>query len=431
MESLGVNVSNGWVSPSAVSGIFSGHDVVILTHTAASQSGVIPTAYGSGVPVIAVPVGGLVEQIDPGVSGLLTADRSPQAVAAEIRRLAEDRSLLQRLRIGVTQGRQQRSMKSFLTAISAVGLKGISPRGYPSLAGPTKCKPSISVVVPVYNRSHSIARAINSVLAQSVTPDEIIVVDDGSTDNLASALEPFSDRVRIIRHASNMGAGGARNTGVSAATGELIAFLDSDDAWTQHKLASQMAFMQKHALSTSCTGFEIITDKKSVSRIAWRPYGEILGVSDFAWGCYISPGSTLLSSRDFFLKSGAFDDRFQRFEDWDLMLRMVETSDNAFGFLNKLLATIYLERKIGSESWLAALDMLQEKHEGSLKERSKSLPRKLRSGVAFNRASVFATQRNWEAVTRELSKAILFAPFGNWPFRVILSERLRTLPIRM
>ena len=98
--------------------------------------------------------------------------------------------------------------------------------------------PTISVVIPNYNRAALIGETLDNVLAQSRPPDEVIVVDDGSTDDSAAVVERFGKRVTLIRQ-DNRGPGPARNRGLAAAGGELIQFMDSDDLWSLNKLEAQ------------------------------------------------------------------------------------------------------------------------------------------------------------------------------------------------
>jgi glycosyltransferase involved in cell wall biosynthesis len=106
--------------------------------------------------------------------------------------------------------------------------------------------PAVSVVVPAYQAASTIGRAIDSLLKQSRTPDEILVIDDGSHDDLAAALQPYGDRVQLFRQ-ENGGAARARNRGIELATGELIAFLDADDYWEPDKLERQLAVLKRHS----------------------------------------------------------------------------------------------------------------------------------------------------------------------------------------
>src|ERR1700722_1374407 len=92
--------------------------------------------------------------------------------------------------------------------------------------------PRVSIIIPVYNRSHTLSRALASVFQQTFKEFEVIIVDDGSTDALDDVLKLYADpRLHIYKHSINKGASAARNTGIKVAQGSLIAFLDSDDAW--------------------------------------------------------------------------------------------------------------------------------------------------------------------------------------------------------
>jgi len=102
--------------------------------------------------------------------------------------------------------------------------------------------PLVSVIMPAFNAAYFIEEALLSVLAQNYQPLEILVVDDGSTDDTAAVVARFGDKIRYIRQ-SNAGPGAARNKGLEFATGEWIAFLDSDDTWLPGKLAKQAALM--------------------------------------------------------------------------------------------------------------------------------------------------------------------------------------------
>lgn len=117
--------------------------------------------------------------------------------------------------------------------------------------------PRVSVIIPCHNAAAVIGRALASVQAQSLAEWEAIVVDDGSTDATAQALEPFliDPRIRLIRLPANTGAGPARNAGLDLARGRWVAFLDADDEWHPEKLARQAAFMVQHAAAVSATAY--------------------------------------------------------------------------------------------------------------------------------------------------------------------------------
>ena len=111
--------------------------------------------------------------------------------------------------------------------------------------------PRVSVVIPSFNRAGMIEEAIGSVLAQTYENFELIVIDDGSTDNTPLVLENYGNRVLSYRQ-RNGGVSAARNKGIESATGSLIAFLDSDDLWLPEKLACQVDFFDTHPDAMIC-----------------------------------------------------------------------------------------------------------------------------------------------------------------------------------
>ena len=115
----------------------------------------------------------------------------------------------------------------------------------------------VSIVVPVYNASAYIADTILSVLGQDHKDIELILVDDGSSDQSARIAEEYSsDKVRLLDNTEGKGAAGARNTGIKASTGRYLAFIDADDLWEKDKLSSQIEFMERTDAAFSFTGYE-------------------------------------------------------------------------------------------------------------------------------------------------------------------------------
>ncbi len=108
-------------------------------------------------------------------------------------------------------------------------------------------QPLVSVIIPTYNRADLIGHTLDSAINQSYRNLEIIVIDDGSVDNTEEVVKAIGDsRIRYIRHQTNCGGSTARNTGIEAARGEYIAFLDSDDIWVPNKIQLQLASIQMH-----------------------------------------------------------------------------------------------------------------------------------------------------------------------------------------
>ena len=275
--------------------------------------------------------------------------------------------------------------------------------------------PSISAIIPVYNRAHCIGRALDSVLAQTRPVDEILVVDDGSGDDLASALSPYAAAVRVIRHPSNRGAGAARNTGIAKAKSDYVAFLDSDDTWHSDKTARQMEFMSATEVSCSCADVVIVSGQMSHASV--RPYNTIMPLSQLVLGCYQCPGPTLISERRLLLAVGSFDTQFARYEDWDLLLRM-GIDGYRIGYLKQAVATNYRGLNYTPHTAHVSLDMLLAKHAPLLSSQY-SLYRRFKAGVAFNRASLYMVEKKILHVITELIKSLYWHPF-NWPMRVIL-----------
>lgn len=181
--------------------------------------------------------------------------------------------------------------------------------------------PRVSVVIPAYNRERTLLRAVRSVLDQSFRDLELIVVDDASTDDTRTVVEGLADtRVRCVSHDRNRGAAAARNTGIRAARGDYVAFLDSDDEWLPHKLEVQMAGLLSAPkdVCASCSGYRLVFGGRVVDKIPrltdpWQK-GLLLG-------CDLSPGSTQVVSRSVFHEVGLLDEELPRYEDWDWLLR--------------------------------------------------------------------------------------------------------------
>jgi glycosyltransferase involved in cell wall biosynthesis len=182
---------------------------------------------------------------------------------------------------------------------------------------------TVSVVIPAYNAAGFIGEAVDSVLAQTFPPLEIIVVDDGSTDDTEGALEPYGSKVQFVRQA-NGGPSAARNRGVRMATGSLVAFLDADDTWLPGKLARQVACLDGRPrvglVHTALLRWDQALNTYSPGDPARRLY-----VGDcyerLLWASPIMP-STVLLRRECFDTAGYFDEDIRGPEDWELWARV-------------------------------------------------------------------------------------------------------------
>ncbi len=183
--------------------------------------------------------------------------------------------------------------------------------------------PTISVVIPVYNGAKTIRETIASVLAQSFEDLEVLVINDGSTDETGEIVQRIADpRLKLLNY-PNAGLAASRNRGIHRAKGEYISFIDADDLWTPDKLAAQYQALQEHPqaqVAYSWTDWIDLDDRliRPAARLSFegRVY-EYLVLLDFL-GC----GSNPLIRREFLLHVGGFDESLPAAEDWDLWIRL-------------------------------------------------------------------------------------------------------------
>jgi glycosyltransferase involved in cell wall biosynthesis len=182
--------------------------------------------------------------------------------------------------------------------------------------------PEIAVVIPVYNRESRIAACVESVLGQTLAPVEIVVVDDGSTDQTSSALKRFGDRIRIVTLSENRGVSAARNTGVARTKSPWISFLDSDDLWKKDKLETQWRYIATYPF------YEIVQSAEVWYRrgIRVNPSKHHEKPEGWIWRrsldlCLVSP-SAVMMKRDLFQSHGGFDESLPACEDYDLWIRI-------------------------------------------------------------------------------------------------------------
>lgn len=182
--------------------------------------------------------------------------------------------------------------------------------------------PLVSVVIPTYNRRRHLVEAIESVLAQTYQPLELIVVDDGSTDGTQEALSGYGDRVRVLRQ-ENRGPSAARNWGIAHASGAFVAMLDSDDLWHPRKIEKQMAVMQEKPevglVFCRLTHLDQTTGRSSINRYPPDLRGDLR--RRLLERNYIA-NSSVLVRKACFEKVGGYDETMKWAEDWDLWIRI-------------------------------------------------------------------------------------------------------------
>lgn len=226
----------------------------------------------------------------------------------------------------------------------------------------------ISVIVPTYNRAHQLPRTLDSILCQSCSPKEIIVVDDGSTDETLALMTSEYPEIVFIQQ-QNTGVSSARNVGIKRASGDWIAFLDSDDEWLPEKLEIQMKALYENPEIKICHTNEIwirngkrVNPKKKHEKFGGWIFQKCLPL------CCISPSSVIIH-KSIFKEIGLFDYSLPVCEDYDLWLRI--TARNPVLYIEEP----FLIKYGGHE------DQLSKKYWGMDRFRIKSLEKIIASRV--------------------------------------------------
>jgi len=236
----------------------------------------------------------------------------------------------------------------------------------------------ISVIIPTYNRSQLLIRAIKSVVNQTYQNFEIIVINDGSTDDTDEVIKRVLDeRITYLRHADNKGAATARNTGIRAAKGEYIAFLDSDDEWLPKKLAKQIKILKStlSKVGVIYTGsWRIMNHEKfyipapTISPKEGNIYNNIL------CGKYLVPTPAAVVKKVCFEKVGMFDESLPALEEWDLWIRI--SKHFHFKYIDEpLLISYYTSGSISTNRriFCKAMKSILKKHFKEFRKNQKAL----------------------------------------------------------
>jgi glycosyltransferase involved in cell wall biosynthesis len=188
----------------------------------------------------------------------------------------------------------------------------------------------VSAIVPTYNRGYIVGNAIESILSQTYDKVEVIVVDDGSTDNTQEKLKEYGDRIRVV-YQKNSGPSAARNRGIELSRGEIIAFLDSDDIWLPTKLERQVSILERTPASVPCClcngiqrrtsggeyrSFDMALIKLQCDEGLWLNVADVLATR-FVLFCQLAA-----IRREALVKAGGFDESLRFMEDYDLELRL-------------------------------------------------------------------------------------------------------------
>jgi glycosyltransferase involved in cell wall biosynthesis len=286
---------------------------------------------------------------------------------------------------------------------------------------------TISVIIPTYNYARFLGEAIDSVLAQTRPALEIIVVDDGSTDDTPRILAEYGDRIRVIRQ-ENLGASAARNTGIAAARGEWLAFLDSDDLWRPQKLECDAARIAadpdlgmvhcgaEQFDNTGQTLFVFLGGREGwVAPDLLRLDREVIA----------APGSGLTVRKTAAEEAGGYDPRLEAAEDWDFCYRVA--CRYRAGFIPEVLARYRLHgsgRHLNIRKMENGMLMALEKAFQSSDPAVQSLRSRTYGRLHLVLAGCYFRSRQPRLFMKHVIKSLRYDPrnveyFAAYPFRLL------------
>ena len=262
----------------------------------------------------------------------------------------------------------------------------------------------ISILLPIYNRAHTLPRCLASIRAQTFTDWELIAVDDGSQDGSAELITG-DPRYRLLRHDVNRGASAARNTALAAAQGEYIALIDSDDEWLPAKLERQLAHMAaRGADGCGCEYWMVDGAKERHIRLpAPASWTDELHIR-----CDLGNGTTLLARRAALLAIGPLDEQLRLYEDWDWMLRFVQRF--AYTVVEQPLARVHVSGPRNPHLFATNAEHFLSNHAAEFQRHGPAYAARIRSLHYEYVAANALAQREFALGSRYVVKSVASAP---------------------
>ncbi len=274
----------------------------------------------------------------------------------------------------------------------------------------------ISVIIPAFNAAWCVRRAVDSVLAQDYKPLEVLVVDDGSTDDTPEILAEYGESIRVVTKA-NGGLSSARNAGIKAASGDSVAFLDADDWWLPGKLSAQVRLMQSQPEIGFCSVATNVEDPDGIFLNLWACpewQGSFLAHLFHNNAAVTGSGSGVMARKELFEKAGLFDEALKSLEDIDMWMRLAAVSE--YACIPEPLVVILKHPNSMSRN----LEVMRNAAIQVMRKNRLLLPNKLqgrfwRDGMA----SVYADYAKWwyrtgrrSAALQDIMRALLLAPLA-------------------
>jgi len=283
--------------------------------------------------------------------------------------------------------------------------------------------PTVSVIIPTYNRANLISRAIRSVLNQTYSDFELIIIDDGSTDNTEDIIRQFQEkdkRIKYIKHDKNKGGSAARNRGIKIAKGKYIAFQDSDDEWLPEKLNKQVDSIEKLPLNiwggTYCSFYYFINGNTRMIEVTKRGNfkKELLNRE-----VDIGASSTILLSKLAIDKIGLFDESFKKHQDLEYLIRFFRIYK--LYCVNQPLVKVYGHNMPRAQEFVEIKKKYLSKFNRDIQEFGNNIAKEIKAKNWLEVAEIFLNERNIYKYIYYLVKSLSYKilPINNYLRRPI------------
>lgn len=291
--------------------------------------------------------------------------------------------------------------------------------------------PIVSVIIPAYNAAKTLLETIHSVQQQTCSDIELIVINDGSTDNTLEILAAIDDpRLKVFSY-ENGGLPVARNRGIERATGKYLSFIDADDLWTPNKLEAQLAALEQHPEAGVAYSWTAFIDENSNFLYAWEPiYYQGNVYPDLLIENFISSGSNILVKRQIVDAAGQFDPSLKSAEDWDYYVRLAALCPFA------LVPEYQISYRRSSQSMTSKIDVMEANALRVIDRNFKAAPPELQplKQQSLARAYRFycmlclahvSSNAGVKQATQKLSQSIQFYP------KILLQRRTQRLLLKL